>query len=144
MKIDFKNKNMCNSIYSVAFMGLSCLFIFWYAITFIVFTSKILSVILFLFFYFVFVIVTVLFLKVSNSNIARIIITIFSVISIKEYIKAPLQIVINHINNMPIQSNSAVVINFLIQTIIVILNISVLTYALYRMHQESENVKLNV
>jgi hypothetical protein len=140
MKFDFKNGKMINSVCCVVFIVLSYLFNFWYSISYVLHPNKLLNAVLFIVLYCIFVLAVAMFIKASNSIITLIIVALLSVQWIKGAITTgPLQLGLYNIND-----SSVPIYNYIIQVIILILNLAVLVYVLYKLHQELENIKSHI
>lgn len=135
MKLKFKNDKLVNTSCSLAYIVLSYIFILWYQIEYLAFEVQTLRAITFLMFNIIFVAIILYFLKVSNSNIAIAIITIFSIVNLKIYATGPMNILLNNKFNDSISKESIITFAFIIEVIILILNLVVSFYAIFKLHE---------
>lgn len=139
MKIDLKNRKFLNSSYSLVYIILSYVFTIWYEVEFIAFEIKTSRSIVFFIIYTIFVVLTLYFLKASNSNIAIVIIGVFSIIHLKDYSAGPIQILLNNKFNDSLQYRSILTFEFIAQIMIVIFNLAISFYTIYKLHGIQEN-----
>lgn len=139
MKLKLKNGNLVNTTYSLAYIVLSYVFTLWYQIEYLAFEVEASRAIVFLIFNIIFVVLTLCFLKLSNRNIAILIITIFSIISLKVYATGPMQILLNNKFNYSLPKEAIITFAFIVEIIIFISNLAVSFYAIFRLHELQEN-----
>ncbi|WP_294188016.1 hypothetical protein [uncultured Clostridium sp.] len=139
MKLKLKNGNLVNTTYSLAYIVLSYVFTLWYQIEYLAFEVEASTAIVFLIFNIIFVVLTLCFLKLSNRNIAILIITIFSIISLKVYATGPMQILLNNKFNDSLPKEAIITFAFIVEIIIFISNLAVSFYAIFRLHELQEN-----
>lgn len=139
MKLKLKNGNLVNTTYSLAYIVLSYVFTLWYQIEYLAFEVEASRTIVFLIFNIIFVVLTLCFLKLSNRNIAILIITIFSIISLKVYATGPMQILLNNKFNDSLPKEAIITFAFIVEIIIFISNLAVSFYAIFRLHELQEN-----
>ncbi|MCI6691644.1 MULTISPECIES: hypothetical protein [unclassified Clostridium] len=139
MKLKLKNGNLVNTTYSLAYIVLSYVFTLWYQIEYLAFEVEASRAIVFLIFNIIFVVLTLCFLKLSNRNIAILIITIFSIISLKVYATGPMQILLNNKFNDSLPKEAIITFAFIVEIIIFISNLAVSFYAIFRLHELQEN-----
>lgn len=139
MKLKLKNGNLINTTYSLAYIVLSYVFTLWYQIEYLAFEVEASRAIVFLIFNIIFVVLTLCFLKLSNRNIAILIITIFSIISLKVYATGPMQILLNNKFNDSLPKEAIITFAFIVEIIIFISNLAVSFYAIFRLHELQEN-----
>ena len=139
MKLKLKNGNLVNTTYSLAYIVLSYVFTLWYQIEYLAFEVEASRAIVFLIFNIIFVVLTLCFLKLSNRNIAILIITIFSIISLKVYDTGPMQILLNNKFNDSLPKEAIITFAFIVEIIIFISNLAVSFYAIFRLHELQEN-----
>ena len=139
MKLKLKNGNLVNTTYSLAYIVLSYVFTLWYQIEYLAFEVEASRAIVFLIFNIIFVVLTLCFLKLSNRNIAILIITIFSIISLKVYATGPMQILLNNKFNDSLPKEAIITFAFIVEIIIFISNLAVSSYAIFRLHELQEN-----
>ncbi|MGN0026546.1 MAG: hypothetical protein ACI33I_06020 [Clostridium sp.] len=139
MKLKLKNGNLVNTTYSLAYIVLSYVFTLWYQIEYLAFEVEASRAIVFLIFNMIFVVLTLCFLKLSNRNIAILIITIFSIISLKVYATGPMQILLNNKFNDSLPKEAIITFAFIVEIIIFISNLAVSFYAIFRLHELQEN-----
>lgn len=139
MKLKFKNEKLVNTSCSLAYIVLSYIFILWYQIEYLAFEVQALRASTFLMFNIIFVAIILYFLKVSNSNIAIATITIFSIVNLKIYATGPMNILLNNKFNDSIPKESIITFAFIIEVIILILNLVVSFYAIFKLHELQED-----
>lgn len=139
MKLKLKNGNLVNTTYSLAYIVLSYVFTLWYQIEYLAFEVEASRAIVFLIFNIIFVVLTLCFLKLSNRNIAILIITIFSIINLKVYATGPMQILLNNKFNDSLPKEAIITFAFIVEIIIFISNLAVSFYAIFRLHELQEN-----
>ncbi|WP_308779711.1 hypothetical protein [uncultured Clostridium sp.] len=139
MKLKLKNGNLVNTTYSLAYIILSYVFTLWYQIEYLAFEVEASRAIVFLIFNIIFVVLTLCFLKLSNRTIAILIITIFSIISLKVYATGPMQILLNNKFNDSLPKEAIITFAFIVEIIIFISNLAVSFYAIFRLHELQEN-----
>lgn len=139
MKLKLKNGNLVNTTYSLAYIVLSYVFTLWYQIEYLAFEVEASRAIVFLIFNIIFVVLTLCFLKLSNRNIAILIITIFSIISLKVYATGPMQILLNNKFNDSLPKEAIITFAFIVEIILFISNLAVSFYAIFRLHELQEN-----
>lgn len=139
MKVNLKNGGIFNTSCAIGYVLLSYIFTLWYKFKFMIFNIETVSAIKFLVIYIIFMVSIFLFLKVSKSSISKVIISIFSIIYMKEYSMGPIDAILNNKFNFGTQYKSLLTFGFLAQTIIVVLNLVILFYALLKLHEQLEN-----
>lgn len=139
MKLKLKNGKLANTTQSLAYIVLSYVFTLWYQIEYLAFEVEALRAIVFFIFNIIFIVFILYFLKLSNSNIAISIITIFSIINLKIYAIGPMQILLNNKFNDSLQKETIITFAFIVEIIIFILNLLVSFYAIFRLHELQEN-----
>ncbi len=139
MKVDLKNGGVFNTSCAIGYILLSYIFTLWYKFEFMIFNIETVSAIKFLVIYIIFMASIFFFLKVSRSNISKVIISIFSIIYMKEYSMGPIDTILNNKFDFGTQHKSLLTFSFLAQIIIIILNLAILFYALLKLHDQLEN-----
>jgi len=134
-----KNGKVFNTSFCVAYIVLSYIFTLWYGFEFMTFDVEIPSAVIFLIVYIIFVALILWFLKVSNSNIASVIISIFSILYLKEYSIAPIQALVDSIFTTSLGHKPILIFDFSLQIIIVILNLVLLFFAILKLHDQLES-----
>lgn len=141
LKVSLKNGKIFNTSCSVAYIVLSYAFTLWYTLEFMIFDIKTSSAIIFLIIYTIFMILTLYFIKVSNSNIATLSISIFSILYLKYYSVGPLDAFLNSKFTNSLQHKSILTFGFLAQIIIIIFNLAILFFAILKLHELQESKK---
>ena len=139
MRLKFKNSKLLNTSCSLSYIVLAYIFMLWYQIEYLAFEVQTLRAITFLMFNIIFIAIVLYFLKLSNSNIAMAIITIFSIVNLKIYATGPMNILLNNKFNDSISKESIITFTFIIEVIILILNLVVSFYAIFRLHELKED-----
>lgn len=131
MENKFKNYNLINSICCLIYITISYLFTIWYQIKYMTFEANILSGVIFIVFNIMFIALTLYFLRFTNSNIAIIIIMIFTIINLKAYSIGPMYIFLNKLLGTESMAISALII----EAIVIIINFVLLFYSIYKLHE---------
>lgn len=139
MRLKFKNGNLVNTTYSLVYIVFSYVFTLWYQLEYIAFELEASRAIIFLIFNIIFVVLTLCFLKLSNRNIAILIIAIFSIISLKVYATGPMQILLNNKFSDSLPKEAIITFAFIVEIIIFISNLAVSFYSIFRLHELQEN-----
>ncbi|MBE6053969.1 MAG: hypothetical protein E7212_08660 [Clostridium sartagoforme] len=139
MKLKLKNNKLVNTTYSLSYIVLSYVFTLWYQLEYLSFDLEASRSIIYLILNIIFVVLTLCFLKASNINIAILIITIFSIISLKVYAVGPIQILLNNKFSDSLPKEAIVTFAFIVQILILISNLAVSFYAIFRLHELQEN-----
>lgn len=139
MKLKLKNNKLVNTTYSLFYIVLSYVFTLWYQLEYLSFDLEASRSIIYLILNIIFVVLTLCFLKASNINIAILIITIFSIISLKVYASGPIQILLNNKFSDSLPKEAIITFVFIVQILILISNLAVSFYAIFRLHELQEN-----
>ena len=134
-----KNKRILDTSFCIAYIVMSYIFLLWYSFEFKVFEIETPSAIKFLITYTIFIIFIFYFLKFTNSNIVTIIIFILSILYLKEYSNGPIETIVNRMFTKVSEQNPILTFGFAVQTMIVILNLVILFFAILKMHEWQES-----
>lgn len=137
-----KNGKVLNTCFCVAYIVLSYVFMLWHGFEFMFFDIEILSAIRFLTVYVIFMLAILWFLKISNSTIASVVIGILSIFYLKEFSMGPMQIIINSKFSDSLQPQSILTFGFLVQIIMIILNLAILFFSILKLHDQLESKKV--
>lgn len=137
---EIKNKDLCNAMAAVLLPALGYIMMMYSQITFFITDSK-KSIIMLMIIYIIYSLSVILFFRKSRSKISLILVETFTAIMIKEYFKLPSeyisQILNGNLNNTTTEM-SRIVFPMSMSFIMLILNIIVLIYGLYKILEKVE------
>lgn len=139
LKPYLKNEKVFNASFCVAYITLSYLLMLWHGFEFMIFDIEIPSAIRFLIVYIIFMLLIIWFLKISNSIIVSTIVSILSILYLKEYSMGPLQALVDSRSTYSLQRESIINLGFLVQVLIVIISMAIIFFAVLKLQDQLED-----